>query len=528
MSRLADTLLVGATVRTLDPARPTATVLAISDGTIVALDDAALELRGARTSVIDLAGAILTPGLVDGHTHPLLGAEMFVGLDLSDCRSLPDLRDSLAGAARGLARGEWVQGYALDHNVFGGAPIDKTLIEDVLNGIPTFLRLYDGHSALANNAALEAAGIHGPRQFDQRSEIVCDSEGRPTGHLVEHAAMQIVSEAIPPMPLAERRERVMGVLNAMAASGLTGGHVMDGTDESVELLTRLEEDGELPMRLRLAPWCMPGVDLDQLVDAQRRMGRRWAIRAVKFFIDGTVEGGTAWLERPDCHGQSTDAFWLDPAEYTKAVQHFVAARVQTATHAIGDAGVRHVLDTLEDVPTGRVRHRVEHLETLPLQQAHRLARLGVVASMQPSHSAYTKADHSDAWSTRIGDERANRAWCCRDMRDAGATLVLGSDWPVASFDAREVLSYARLRRHAGTDTPPVLPDQGLTGLMALEGMTSQAAEAAGESAVAGRIAPGFRADLTAFTVDPVAAPADEVGEAPIRMTMTDGQVTHLS
>jgi hypothetical protein len=502
--------------------------VAIANGTIIALDEAALELRGPATSVLDLPGATLTPGLVDGHTHPLLGAEGFVGLDLSGCRTLDDLRDALSVAVRGLIRGEWLRGYALDYNVFDGAPIDRALIEDVLDGVPTFLRVYDGHSALVNGAALDAAGITGPRRFDQRSEIVCDPVGRPTGHLLEHAAMQIVADVVPPMPVAERRERTMSILRAMAASGLTGGHVMDGTDESIELLTGLEEDADLPLRLRLAPWCMPGVELDHLVEAQRRAGRRWAVRAVKFFIDGTIEGGTAWLQQPDCHGENTDAFWMDPAEYTKAVQHFDAAGVQTATHAIGDAGVMHVLDTLEDLPPGAVRHRIEHLETLPLAQAVRLARVGAVASMQPSHSAYTKADHSDEWSTRLGDERANRAWCCRDLRDAGATLVLGSDWPVANFDAREVLSYARLRRHADTDTTPVLPQQGLTGLMALEGMTSAAADVAGESAYAGRIAPGFRADLTAFAVDPVTAPADEVGQAPIRLTMTAGEVTHQS
>jgi predicted amidohydrolase YtcJ len=477
--------------------------------------------------VIDLAGATLTPGLVDGHTHPILGAESFVGLDLSGCTSVADLRRRLAEAVRTTGRGEWVRGFGLDHNVFGGQPITSALVDDVLDGLPAFLRLYDGHSALVSAGALRAAGIVGPRDFGgQRSEVVCDAEGRPTGHLLEHAAMDLVLEVMPPMSLPQRRRRAMSILQAMAASGLTGGHVMDGQPSTLQLLASLEEGGDLPLRLRLAPWCMPGAELDQLVDQQRRAGRRWAVRAVKFFIDGTVEGGTAWLERPDCHGQNTDAFWMDPAEYTKAVHHLAAAGVQTATHAIGDAGVRHVIDTLEGVDTLGVRHRIEHLETLPLDQARRLARLGLVASMQPSHVGFTNADHSDEWSTRLGDERAGRAWCCRDMRDAGATLVLGSDWPVAHFDAREVLSFARLRRHAGTDIPPVLPDQALTGLMALEGMTSHAALAAGEEHVAGRVAPGYRADLTAFAVDPVAAPADEVGQAPIRLTMVDGTVTH--
>jgi predicted amidohydrolase YtcJ len=522
----ADTLILGAAVRTLDPARPAATAVAIKDGLIAGLDDQAHDLRGRGTAVIDLAGATLTPGLVDGHTHPLLGAEAFVGLDLSGCRSVADLRGMLAEAVRRTERGGGVRGFGLDHNAFGGQPITSALIDDVLDGVPAFLRLFDAHSALVSTAALRAARIEGAREFGQRSEVVCDGEGRPTGHLLEHAAMDLVLEIMPPLSLAERRQRATSILQAMAESGLTGGHVMDGQPSALQLLSSLEEDGELPLRLRLAPWCMPGADLDQLIDQLRRAGRRWAVRAVKFFIDGTVEGGTAWLERPDCHGQNTDAFWLDPTEYTQAVHHLAAAGVQTATHAIGDAGVRHVIDTLEDVDTGGVRHRVEHIETLPLDQARRLARLGLVASMQPSHVGFTKADHSDDWSTRLGNQRAERAWCCRDMRDAGATLVLGSDWPVAHFDAREVLSFARLRRHAGTDTTPVLPHQALTGLMALEGMTSHAALAAGEEHVSGRVAPGYRADLTAFAVDPVAAPADEVGQAPIRLTMVDGTVTH--
>lgn len=116
----------------------------------------------------------------------------------------------------------------------------------------------------------------------------------------------------------------------------------------------------------------------------------------------------------------------------------------------------------------------------------------MIASMQPTHTAYTRADHTDAWSRRLGDERAARAWRCRDLRDAGAYLALGSDWPIAHYDVRQVLATARLRRLPGAyDTEPVVPEQALTGLMALEGCTSHAAVAAGEQDRAGRIAPGL-------------------------------------
>jgi predicted amidohydrolase YtcJ len=526
MPRSADTLIVGASVRTLDPARPTASAVAVAGGLITALDDDAVALRGPGTEIIDLAGATLTPGLVDGHTHPLLGVEQFSGLDLSGCRDVADLRARLASAARESARGDWVRGYGLDHNVFAGQPITSASIDDVLAGVPAFLRLYDGHSALASGTALALAGIDRPREFGQRAHISCDEAGHPTGHLVEHAAMDLIYEVMPEVPLADRRERALELLAAMAATGLTGGHVMDGADAALDLLASIETGRDLPLRLRLAPWCMPGNDPADLIGLQRRRGRRWRVGAVKFFIDGTVEGGTAWLDQPDCHGQSCDSFWLDPADYTSTVRGLAAAGVQTCTHAIGDAGVGHVIDTLADASAGGVRHRVEHLETMPDDLVKRLAASGLVASMQPSHTAYTRADHSDEWSRRLGPERADRAWRCRDVRDAGVVLVLGSDWPVADYDARLVLGYARDRTLPGSDVPPVTPEQALTGLQSLEGMTSHAALAANEENVAGRVAPGYRADLTAFSLDPVTAPADEVADAPIRLTMVDGAVTH--
>lgn len=485
--------------------------------------------RGPGTETVDLAGATLTPGLTDAHSHPVWGIEMATGTDLSAVRDLDQLRAALRTADRGP--GGWITGFGLDHNAFGGRPVDKALVEDALAGAPAFLRLYDGHSALASGAALAAAGITGARTFAQRSEIVCDGAGRPTGHLIEHAAMALVGGLVPKPTPAERRRRLVELLGDMAATGLTGTHVMDLGDGDVPaLLATVEYEGDLPLRLNLSPWCMPGAgtaELDDLIEVQRVHGRHWKVGGVKFFMDGTVEGGTAWLEHADCHGQGTDAFWPDPHAYAEAVRTLDAAGVRTATHAIGDAAVRHVLDTVASLGgQGRMRHRIEHIETVPDGQLKRFAELGVIASMQPPHTAYTRADHSDEWSKRLGEERAGHAWRCRDLRDAGAVLALGSDWPIAHYDARQVLGTARSPLGAASAGTGAWRGAALTGLMALEGMTSHAALAAGEQRVAGRIAAGFRADLTAFGPDPVTAAPDELAEAPVRLTMSGGRITH--
>ncbi|MFD3699725.1 amidohydrolase [Streptomyces sp. NPDC058646] len=525
----ADTVLTGARVRTLDPDRPEARAVALVGGAIAAVGDEAdvRDWRGPGTEVIDLGGATLTPGLTDAHSHPVWGIETATGTDLSAVRDLGQLRATLRAADRHQG---WVVGHGLDHNAFGGRPVHRDLVEEALDGAPAFLRLYDGHSALASGAALAAAGITGPRAFAQRSEIVCAPDGtgtgqRPTGHLVEHAAMNLVGDLVPKPSRAERRTRLVELLGAMAATGLTGAHVMDLGDGDVPaLLATVEYEGDLPLRLRLAPWCTPGADeeeLAELIGLQGLAGRHWQVGGVKFFMDGTVEGGTAWLEQADCHGRGTEAFWPEPQEYARAVRALDAAGIRTATHAIGDAAVRYVLDTVASLgEQARMRHRIEHIETVPDDQLGRFAQLGVVASMQPPHTAYTRADHSDEWSTRLGGERAGRAWRCRDLRDAGAVLALGSDWPIAHYDARQVLVTARSPLGAAAAGP------ALTGLMALEGMTSHAALAAGEERVAGRIAPGYRADLTAFALDPVAAGADELAAAPVRLTVSGGRITH--
>ncbi|MFG2657136.1 amidohydrolase [Streptomyces sp. NPDC048425] len=521
----ADLLLTGARVRTLDPALPEATAVAVRDGLIAAVgatEDVVRDWSGPGTERVDLTGATLVPGLVDAHSHPVWGLEMATGTDLSGVRNLDELRAALRSAPRVDG---WVVAWGLDHNAFGGRAVDRALIEDVLDGAPAFVRLYDGHSALADGAALAAAGITGPREFVQRAEIVCDADGRPTGHLVEHAAMDLMLAVMPRPSFAERRAGLLALLSDMAATGLTGAHVMDlGHGDVPQLLASVEEEAVLPLRLRLAPWCMPGVDkagLDELIAVQREAGRHWRVGGVKFFMDGTVEGGTAWLEHADCHGQGTEAFWPDPKAYADAVRYLHAAGVGTATHAIGDAAVRHVLDTVESLgESGRGVHRIEHIETVPDDTIPRFAALGVAASMQPPHTAYTRGDHGDEWSKRLGTDRASRAWRIRDLRDAGAVLALGSDWPIAHYDVRRVLSMARVPEGAAG------PGQGLTGLMALEGCTSHAALAAGEDA--GRIAPGLRADLTAFGVDPVEAPADEVAKAPVRLTAVGGHITYRS
>lgn len=323
-------------------------------------------------------------------------------------------------------------------------------------------------------------------------------------------------------------------MEGFSRAGLTGGHVMDLGDGAEELYHALDDAGRLPLRLRCAPWCMPGgneSDWAELAGQIGRGGRRWSVDAVKLFVDGTVDNGTAWLARPDAYGESTASFWPSPADYTAAVHFFAGRGIPTATHAIGDAGVSHVLDALESLPADAAPavHRIEHIESVPDELVERFRRLDVVASMQPTHCThYSRADHSDNWSTRLGTERANRAWRCRDLRDAGVVLGLGSDWPIAPFAPLPIMADAQLRRRSGSpDQEPIVPGQALTALQALEGYTSHAARAAGLWDVSGSITVGKHADFTVFELDPLTTAPDELAAGAILGTVVGGEVQFL-
>lgn len=512
------------------------TALAATDGVITALgDDRSVRgLAGPGTTVVDLRGAVVMPGFVDGHIHPVYGVERTLGVDFSDCADLDSVRERIASEVVKLEPGAWFKGWGLDPNAFGDQPVSTAALGSALDGVPAFIDLFDAHSALASPAALAMAGIDGPREFSQASEIVCDADGVPTGLLLEDAACSLV-EAVAPRPTeAELRAQTVKVLREMAAAGLTGGHAMDGEPGTLVTVASLEAEGLLPLRFRFAPWCQPGTGAGDLIRRQGQGGRLWQVDGVKLFMDGTIDNGTAWLERPDCHGESTHAFWPDPAAYTEVIGELHRAGVPTATHAIGDAAVRHALDAIELAQQGpgargdRPRHRIEHIETVPDDTIPRFAALGVTASMQPTHCCdYTRADHSDNWSQRLGEPRASRAWRIADLWDAGATVVLGSDWPIAPYPPLTVMAGARHRRPTrDLSKPPHGPEQALTALRALRGYTLNPAYAAGEEHVAGRLAEGFRADLTVLAENPLAVPDLELADVPVVLTVVAGAVTH--
>ena len=507
--------------------------VAVADGRIAAVGPSwdAADWMGRAGRLIDVGDATIMPGLIDAHIHPILGASMARGLDLNGVTELGAVRAALAehaAATPHTAGTDWLFAWGLDPVIFDDSDFSNSLFRGILEDELVFITLFDGHAALVSDAGLRLAGVTGQEQLDSSGYVGVAADGNPSGMLYEMAAMDLVRAILPELSFEQRVEELDWLLTSMAESGLVAGQMLDfGQPDSLEVLEALEERGKLAIRLRISPWIMPGAtqeDLDAMLALQGRRGRRWHVHGIKLMMDGTIDNGTAWLFDPDTHGESLHPLWRQPEELASAMRFFHANGIPTATHAIGDKAVAFVAKTIGALPPNGTVHRIEHIESIPDSVLKEIVDAGATTSLQPTHCAlYSRADHTDNWSRRLGTERANHAWRTRDLRDAGAVVALGSDWPIAPFDPRGIIAAAQTRRPAGRpDVEPVQPQQALSARAALEGYTSQYWQSVGE--MGGVLEVGARADLTVLGCNPLTTAPDEFAHAPVILTMVDGEV----
>jgi predicted amidohydrolase YtcJ len=527
-----DMIIWGSRIRTLDPNLTMCSAVAIKDGLIIATgdDETIRAMRGSGTQIVDGRDIAFVPGLTDSHIHPLMGTIRTQGADLFDATSLDDIRARLMAERERVGPNGWVRGWGLHYEPFEETGIRGSLFDGVAGSQPMLLEFFDGHTALANHASLAIAGINGPVAFAEEATVVC-VDGIPTGELQEWAAVRLVQDVVPEVDAETRYRWFCDSFRRFSEVGLTAIHAMDGTPEELDIYRRLEENGDLTCRVVVPFWQHPDTTEAEMRDQlpiRNDRGRLWRCGAAKFFIDGVIETGTAWLVEPDTRGQGLHPFWPEPERYAEAVTLFARAGFQCITHAVGDRSVQAALDAYETAGhAAGVHHRIEHIELVQERDVPRFRELGVVASMQPLHMAAARADGSDEWAARVGPERTAAAFRAQTLRSSGAILALGSDWMVAPFDPRLGMAWARLRRTPGRlEMPPRAGDQSLTALQTLEGYTTGAAATISEDDVSGCIKPGYRADLTGFAADPVETEADELLDLPVLMTIVDGRIVH--
>ena len=525
--------IVGARLRRNVPvaAASDATAILIEGGVITAIGTDG-EIRAATppgTETVDARGGTLTPGLWDSHAHPDSGAVSTRGIDLGGVGTIAELRDRLAAEHARLAPGDWLEGWNLEYEMFEETGIDRATFEDVTGERPVFLRFYDGHTGLVSGAALAAAGVAEPIRYPDGSETVVDESGRLTGELCEMSVLSFMTEAIPMADLEAELDRLETVLLRFAAAGLTGCAIMDGAQRTRDMLRELESRGRLPQRIVVHEWHrvhFTDADQDRIIAARNERGRLWEGGAIKLFSDGVIDTGTALLHERDTQGEGLRAAWPDWPEYVRVLGRYHDAGMLVATHAVGDRAVNDVLDAYAELPARGAElpaHSIEHLEVMSDADVAKLGGSGITASMQPLHMQWRKEDNSDNWSQRLGEDRWGTGYRAQSVLDAGARLTLGSDWPVADYDPRVGMAWARGRHDPAAGRPPFEPGERLSGEDTLLAYTLWPALARGHSD-RGHLSVGAIGDVTLFGGDPVTVAPEELPALPVLLTVVDGRV----
>lgn len=530
---LATLVLTNGRFHTMDPACPLVPAIAIRHDAVLAVGDndsmKALLIPGGEW--LDLGGRAVVPGLVDAHVHFQGYAFHLQRVNLTATASLAD---ALQRIQHHLARQQvnqqtvWLQGrgWAQDDWTDRAFPTAVAL-DSVCPDQPACLRDKSGHAAWVNNRALRLAGIDAATPDPPGGQIQRDAHGRPTGILFEDA-IDLVTRHIPPATVDEIAVAMQAAQQQCWQLGLTGIHDFDGRS-CFQALQLLHQDDQLGLRVVKN---VPVYRLEHAIGVGLRsgFGDDWLrIGGVKIFADGALGPRTAAMLAPyENEPDNRGIVVTDKEEMHAYASRASAAGLSVTVHAIGDRANHDILDVYTAVrqeeaarpAQPELRHRIEHVQLLHPDDLHRLAQLGIIASMQPIHATSDMVMADSYWGARA---RYSYAW--RTMLDSGATLVFGSDAPVESIAPLPGLHAAVTRRRPDGAPGPDgwYPEQRLSLSEAIRAYTIAAAFTSGQAARQGTITPGKLADLSIFDRDIFAIPSDELLDAGIAATIVGGE-----
>ena len=576
-----DLAIVNGTVYTVDAARPTAEAIAMSGDRIVAVGTSAeiRKLASARTRVIDARGGFVTPGFNDAHVHMDGTGALLVGVNLLDVHEPKAFTSRIAEATKRLPAGAWITrgewgayeqwsagsagsvGPSGSGGSAGSGPFtpSRELIDAVTPDHPVLVNRFDRSMYLANTKALDLAGITNATPNPPGGEIVKDASGRPTG-ILKGTAADLVRKVQAPISFEQRLVQVRAVLREAREGGIT---TMQDLTSAEQLMAyqALQRAGELTSRISIRPQLWE-VEHMKALGVSRGFGDDW-LRVVgyKAWVDGIMGSSGALFFKPYDHNPSNRGYTrhimhpepvegaalqmteqdhytrFPPGNMEKLIKEAVKTGIPPHVHAIGDQGVRILLDIYERVLTEENlvdkdhRWRMIHAQVVHPDDFARFGKLRLVAEVNPYHVS----DDMRWMEERIGKERSRGAYAFRKLKDSGATLIFGSDSPGTNA-ARYFLSpiyglYAAVTRQTLTGEPKEgwFPDQRLSIEEAIEAYTKGPAWATFEENLKGTLAPGKLADVAVFDTNLLEAgkknPA-QLLKARVNYTIVGGKVVY--
>lgn len=528
-AQAGDLLIHGGPIYTGADAAPKVEALVVKDGKVAFAGPLAAAKQAAPGAQdIDLKGAAAFPGLVDAHAHLMGIGFRELTLNLEGVPSIVELQARLKswneahpGAGPLSGRG-WIETHWPEKRFPTRADLDAAVPDR-----PVVLTRADGHALVANSKMLALAGVTRDTADPAGGQILRDAAGEPTGMLVDNAKA-LVAGKIPPPTQDQMREAAKLAVQLYASRGWTGMHSVSVAAEDVAILKEMAAAGTLPIRvdnfmdLNAAGDLLahgPSADPTGLV----------RVDGIKLYMDGALGSRGAALLAPYSDAPGSGLILTPPEVISDTLAKARKAHVQVAIHAIGDRGNRMVLDLYEkafaDDPAAlkAARFRIEHAQVIAPEDLPRFAKLGVIASMQPSHAI------GDLYfaPARLGPERLKEGYAWHDLWASGAHMAAGTDAPVEKGDPL-IEFYAATYRHSldGFAGPDWGLDEVLTRPQALAMLTKGSAYAVFREKDLGELAVGKPADISVFSVDLMTAPFADIPKAHAVMTVVGGRIVY--
>lgn len=519
----ADLIVHHAVIYTADSMNTVAAAMAVKDGRILMVGTNELVQRSFEAdSVVDAKGAAVYPGFNDAHAHFYGYASSLRQVDLVGAKSWDEAvaRVQAFAAAHPSA---WVLGRGWDQNDWEIKTFpDKSKLDSLFPNTPVLLERVDGHASIANQAALDAAGVKAGQTI--AGGTVETKNGRLTGILVDNAA-GLVSSKIPATPVEEIVASLEAAERNCIAAGLTS--ITDcGLDlDAVRLLDTLLAQQRLHLRFNVM--LSDGEEnINWLLKNGIYQKDRLLVRSVKFYGDGALGSRGACLKQDYTDRPGWKGFLLKDARYFAEKAALLAeSDIQMCTHAIGDSANGAILKIYADVLKGKndKRWRIEHAQVVDSVDFHWFGENNIVPSVQPTHAT------SDMYwaKDRLGPQRVRFAYAFQQLLEQNGWLPLGTDFPVEQIDPLRTF-YAAVARKDGAGYPEggFQPENALSRGDALKGMTVWAARASFEEDKKGSLEPGKAADFVVLDQDIMKVPAEKILATKVLATYIYGQALY--
>ncbi len=532
----ADCIFLNGNVYTGNARQPRAQAIAVKAGRIVFVGDekGAKRFTGPSTKLVDLKGATVLPGLTDSHCHLSGIGWREMSFNLEGCTSLDDFLSRVKARCDAAAPGAWITGRGWIETFWKPQVFPtRAQLDAISPNNPVVLERADGHAVVANSLALKLAGIDRSTVAPQGGEIMKDSAGEPNGMVLDNAAN--LFSAVIPAATAEQNARaiVAGATRSLSLGWCQIQNAGTAPDEAAAI-ERLIREGKVKLRVYNAI-SGPGDGASALIERGATIdpsNPRFTGRTIKVHFDGALGSkGAALLEKYSDY-DTTGFVTLTEEQLMPMLLAALRGGIQVETHAIGDRANRLILDYYEKafkaVPAKerRVadpRWRIEHAQILHKDDIPRFKKLGIIASMQPSHAI------GDLYfaKSRLGVERLAGAYAWQSILKTGTIIAGGSDAPVEQ-GAPMIEFYAAVTRTdlKGNSGEGWHLEQAVSRETALKMFTIWPAYAAFEEKLKGTIEVGKLADLTVLSADIMVIPAPEILKTKCVMTVVGGEVVY--